>query len=100
MVQTVKRKKSKLLFNLSECGKQKALRHNTHKMEKEKSQCSDLIVKASIKRKPRFKAGAELSGAVNVKRMDVEVNDVSTEDTEAFDITLHLKSCAVENCNS
>jgi len=72
----------------------------THKkMEKEKSQCSDLIVKASIKRKPRFKAGAELTGAVNVKRMDVEVNDVSTEDTEAFDITLHLKSCAVESCN-
>ncbi|OJX36282.1 MAG: hypothetical protein BGO87_07455 [Flavobacteriia bacterium 40-80] len=72
----------------------------THKrMEKEKNQCSDLIVKASIKRKPRFKAGSDLSSTVNVKRMDVEVNDESTEDTEAFDITLHLKSCAVESCN-
>lgn len=99
MVQTVKRKKSKLLFNQSECEKQKVLCITHKKMEKEKSQCSDLIVKASIKRKPRFKAGAELTGAVNVKRMDVEVNDVSTEDTEAFDITLHLKSCAVESCN-
>lgn len=68
-------------------------------MEKEKNQCSDLIVKASIKRKPRFKAGSDLSSTVNVKRMDVEVNDESTEDTEAFDITLHLKSCAMESCN-
>lgn len=68
-------------------------------MEKEKNQCSDLIVKASIKRKPRFKAGSDLSSTVNVKLMDVEVNDESTEDTEAFDITLHLKSCAVESCN-
>lgn len=66
-------------------------------MEKEKDQCSDLIVKASIKRKIRFKAGTELTSNIT-KRMSVDVNDTSTEDTEAFDITLQLKSCA-ESCN-
>jgi len=52
----------------------------------------DLIVKASIKRKPRFKAGAELSSSVNLKRVDVEVNDVSTEGTETFAIQLHFRA--------
>ncbi|MCO5268987.1 MAG: hypothetical protein M9897_08850 [Brumimicrobium sp.] len=62
-------------------------------MEKEKNQCSDLIVKASIKRRPRFKAGSELSGRVNLKSVDVLVEDTSTEDAEAFDITLQFKTC-------
>lgn len=73
-------------------------------MEKEKNQCSDLIVKASIKRRPRFKAGSELSGHVNLKSVDVSVDDTSTEDAEAFDITLHFKTCAnaegIENLKS
>ncbi len=72
-------------------------------MEKE-NLCGDLIIKASIKRKPRFKAGSELSGRVNLKRVDVSVDDTSTEDTEAFDITLHFKACAnvegIENFKS
>ena len=63
-------------------------------MEKEKNQCSDLIVKASIKRVPRFKPGSELSDSVNLKSVDVSVEDTSTEDSEAFDITLHFKTCA------
>jgi hypothetical protein len=73
-------------------------------MEREKSQCSDLIVKASIKRKPRFKAGSELSGKPVNKLVSVEVNDTTTEDSEAFDITLHFRSCAnaegFENCTT
>jgi hypothetical protein len=68
-------------------------------VEKEKSQCADLIVKASIRRKSRFKAGAELSGAVNVKHVDVEVNDVATEDTETFDIKLHFRGCVNAECD-
>ena len=71
-------------------------------MERE-NQCNDLIVKASIKRKPRFKPGSELSGKPINKLVSVEVNDNTTEDSEAFDITLHFRSCAnaegTENCN-
>ncbi len=68
-------------------------------MEKEKNQCGDLIVKASIKRKPRFKAGAELSSSVNLKSVDVEVNDVATEDTETFAIQLHFRGCVNAECD-
>lgn len=69
-------------------------------MENQKNQCTDLIVKASVKRRPpRFKAGAELSGVVNLRSVDVVVDELSTEDLEAFDIMLHFKSCAAENCN-
>ena len=63
-------------------------------MEKEKNLCSDLIVKASIKRVPRFKPGSELSDTVNLKVLDVSVADNSTEHLEAFELTLHLKTCA------
>ncbi len=72
-------------------------------MEKEKNECSDLIVKASMKRTPRFKPGSELSGKPVNKLVSVEVNDTATEDSEAFDITLHFRSCAnaegAEPCN-
>lgn len=63
-------------------------------MEKEVNQCGDLIVKASIKSKIRFKAGSELSSKVNLRQVHVEVSDVSEEDTETFDIMLHFKACA------
>ena len=63
-------------------------------MEKEKNLCSDLIVKASVKRVPRFKPGSELSDSVNLKIMDLSVADNSTEDSEAFEISLHFKTCA------
>ncbi len=63
-------------------------------MEKEKNECNDLIVKASMKRTPRFKAGSELSGKPVNKLVSVEVNDTATEDSEAFDITIHFRSCA------
>lgn len=62
-------------------------------MEQEKSCCGDLIVKASITNKPRFKAGSELSSRVNLRQVDVEVSDVSEEDTKTFGIMLHFKAC-------
>lgn len=72
-------------------------------MEKE-NLCGDLIIKASIKRKPRFKVGSELSGTVNLKQVDVEINDTSTEDTQNFDIVMRFRACASvkgeENANS
>lgn len=67
-------------------------------MEEAKQQCGDLIIKASINHKPRFKAGSDLSGIV-MKRVEVEVNDVSTEDTETFDIKLHFKGCVNTDCD-
>lgn len=70
----------------------KALRYNTQKMEKEKSQCSDLIVQASIRRKPRFKPGSELSGKPVNKLVNVEVNDMTTDDSEVVDIMLHFRA--------
>lgn len=69
-------------------------------MENQTNQCSDLIVKASYTRKPRFKPGSELSGRPNKKVMSIEVNDELTEDSEIFDITLHLKSCEIHDCDS
>jgi len=65
----------------------------------EERQCGDLIIKAEIKRKPRFKAGSELSSSVNLKRVEVEVNDVSTEDAETFDIKLHFRGCVNAECD-
>jgi hypothetical protein len=66
-------------------------------MEEKTSQCGDLIIKATVKKKPRFKAGAELSSRVNLKSVEVNVNDTSTEDTDAFEIMMHFKGCIVEN---
>ncbi len=62
-------------------------------MEKE-NLCGDLIIKASITRKPPFKAGSELSGRVNLKQVDVEINDTSTEDSQNFDIAMRFRACA------
>lgn len=57
-------------------------------MENVQTKCSDLTVKASVKFKPHFKAGAELAKVVSIM-----VNDSSDEDSEALDITLHIRSC-------
>lgn len=62
-------------------------------MEQEKNRCGDLIVKASITNKPRFKAGSELSSRVNLRQVDVEVSNESDEDTETFGIVLHFRAC-------
>jgi hypothetical protein len=89
-----KKKKNKLLFNQS--GRENKKKHSgkTHKkMEKEKSRCGDLIVKASITNKPRFKAGSDLSGRVNLRQVDVEISNESDEDTETFGIAFHFRAC-------
>lgn len=68
-------------------------------MEETKNQCSDLIIKAAIKKKPKFKAGSGLSGKVNLKSVEVNVDDVSTEDTSAFEIMMHFRGCISEDIN-
>lgn len=53
--------------------------------------CANSNLQVSIKKRvPRFKAGAELSGAVNLVAVDV-VEEVS-ENTEVFEISIKLDS--------
>lgn len=61
----------------------------------EKCLNSDLIVNVKAKRPVRFKAGAELSGKVNI--MDVEVNEEIGENFQEIEIKLRLTS---ETCVS
>ena len=56
---------------------------------------SDLIVEVKAKRKPRFKAGSELSGKVNLVAIDF--NEEIDETSEIVELNLHISS---ENCSS
>ena len=51
---------------------------------------SDLIVNVKARNIGRFKAGAELSGKVNI--MSVEVNEEIGDDFQDLEIRLHLSS--------
>jgi hypothetical protein len=55
-----------------------------------KCQKSDLIINVTKKNSPRFKAGAELSGKVNI--MNVVFNEEIGENFEQLEIKLHLSS--------
>ncbi len=65
---------------------------NSKKMAKENCNDScfndDLIVNVKSTRRPRFKAGAELSGKVNI--MDVNVDQEIGDDFEALEIKIRL----------
>jgi hypothetical protein len=63
-------------------------------MVNDKCAKSDLEVQVKATRRPRFKAGAELSSKVN--RMAIDVNEELTEDQERIEIKLVLtsESCA------
>ncbi|MFO0495262.1 MAG: hypothetical protein ACK50Y_06995 [Flavobacteriia bacterium] len=56
----------------------------------EKCQKNDLIVNLKARNVGRFKAGAELSGKVNL--MNVEVTEHHTEELQEVEIRLHLSS--------
>ena len=51
---------------------------------------SDLIVNVKARNIGRFKAGAELSGKVNI--MNVEVNEEIGDDFQDLEIRLHLST--------
>lgn len=55
-----------------------------------KCQKSDLIINVTKKNVTRFKAGAELSGKVNI--MNVVFNEEIGENFEQLEIKLHLSS--------
>lgn len=70
------------------------------KMTTDKTKCTtnDLEVQVKATARPRFKAGAELSGKVN--RIAVEVNEDLTDDMESIEVKLVLSKelCAVCDC--
>ena len=53
-------------------------------------QTNDLMVNVKATRRPRFKAGAELSGSVNI--MDVNVDQEIGENFEAIEIKIRLST--------
>ncbi len=53
-------------------------------------QTNDLMVNLKATRRPRFKAGAELSGRVNI--MDVNVDQEIGDDFEAIEIKIRLST--------
>ena len=59
-------------------------------MTKDNCSKSDLTVALKTRRRPRFKAGSELSGKVN--RVEVEFNEEFTEDSELMEIKINLMS--------
>ncbi len=56
--------------------------------ENQKCTSNDLEVQVKATARPRFKAGAELSGKVN--RISVEVNEDLTEEMESIEVKLVL----------
>ena len=52
-----------------------------------------LVVNVKVKRRRRFKAGAELSSAVN--RVNLEVWEEKEEDSETLSISIHMEQQAV-----
>ncbi len=67
-------------------------------MVNEKCSKSDLIVNVKSSRRPRFKAGSELSGKVNM--VEVDFNEEITEESEMVEVKLVLtsKACSEESC--
>ena len=82
------------VLNLSRSDQTNRARHNSSfKMENCKK--SDLIVEVKTRRRPRFKAGSELSGKVNLVAIDF--NEEITEEMEMVELKLQLTS---ESCGS
>lgn len=67
-------------------------------MVKDNCSKSDLIVQVKSRRKPRFKAGSDLSSKVNL--VAVDFNEELTEDTELMEvkITLTSEACSPAVC--
>ncbi len=59
-------------------------------MAKDNCSKSDLIVQVKSHKRPRFKAGSELSGKVN--RLMIESSEEITEDSEMIEVKITLSS--------
>lgn len=80
------------MFNRS---RQKCRDHIFKKMTKENCKKSDLIVNVRKRNVGRFKAGAELSGKVNI--MEVDFNEEVNETSEMLEVKIKLSS---ESCEA
>ena len=60
---------------------------------------SETEVVLNMRRRPRFKAGSDLSSKVN--RVAVEINEDSTEDHEVIELKVQLfrEECAKSECS-
>lgn len=59
-------------------------------MQTEKCKKSDLVVNVRSSRRPRFKAGSELSGKVNM--VEVDFNEEANETSELVEVKIKLTS--------
>lgn len=61
-------------------------------------QTESVVLDLKAKRRPRFKAGSELSAKVNL--VAVELNEETIDDTEIFELKLELQfeRCVQEEC--
>ena len=58
----------------------------------------DTIIRVKAKKCPRFKAGADLSGKVNI--IDVELNEDSTGECESFELNIQIKKKRMINADA
>jgi hypothetical protein len=70
------------------------------KVENKSCQNSTLEIELRTSKKPRFKAGTELSGKVN--KMTVDFIEVQTEEIEQFEVKLQLEMerCVITDSNT
>jgi hypothetical protein len=60
---------------------------------------NDLDVVVNAIRRPRFKAGAELSGAVNLVGIDVEHDLLDDAEKLTVRVKIQSKTCETKECN-
>ena len=78
------------------CNRSRRIKSRDHISQKmENCKKSDLIVNVRKKDVRRFKAGAELSGKVNI--MDVDFNEEVNETSELIEVKIKLSS---ESCEA
>jgi hypothetical protein len=64
-------------------------------MEENTCKLQDLIIQVKLRNKVKFKAGAELSGKVNIA--NIEVNEEHIDDSHVIHLHLAIKKQACES---
>lgn len=57
--------------------------------KEEATRNENLVVKIKTKKRPRFKAGAELSGVVNL--VAVDINETADNDSETLELSIQIQ---------
>ena len=79
--------------------KSKAVKTKTNGMAENRCKKSETEIILKTRRRPRFKAGSDLSSKVN--RVAVEINEESTEEHEMIELKVQLfrEECAKTECS-